>query len=90
MLHAVACHDQAFQPAELTIHAGDIVEWECFSQRNHIIVLKLPDDGPTIEGAMICPGVEPHKDRAKFSKPGVYPYYDKKKPEVQGTITVEG
>ena len=73
----------AFQPATVTVGAGDAVEWTNTTAGNHQIV---SDDGIFASGTL-TPG---KSFSFTFKAAGKYPYHDGLHPLLKGSVTVTG
>jgi len=73
--------DYAFQPAELTVHVGEIVEWENTGVVDHTTTSNTGvwDSGP------LAPN---QKFQFQFTTVGNYPYHCSYHAEMAGTIIV--
>lgn len=83
------CHEIAhcFEPEEITIKEGQIIEWKNYDDAMHTITSGGPDEGPT--GLFDSGLAEPDATYAlKFDAAGVYPYFCMVHPWQTGTITV--
>jgi plastocyanin len=65
----VSIVDFEFQPAEITINAGDIVTWTDSGQAPHTATL---DDGPTCDDERMSPGGQ---HSVQFNASGEYRYH---------------
>lgn len=76
-----------FEPEEITIKVGDIIEWKNYDDAMHTITSGGPNDGPT---DLFDSGLaEPDATYAlKFNTPGEYPYFCMVHPWQTGMITV--
>ena len=76
-----------FEPEEITIKQGQIIEWKNYDDAMHTITSGDPNDGPT--GLFDSGLAEPDATYAlKFDVPGVYHYFCMVHPWQTGTITV--
>ncbi len=76
-----------FEPEEITIKEGQIIEWKNYDDAMHTITSGGPDDGPT--GLFDSGLAEPDATYAlKFDVAGDYPYFCMVHPWQTGTITV--
>jgi plastocyanin len=73
--------DFAFQPAEITIHVGEIVEWENSGQNNHTTT---SNTGVWDSGAL----APDQKFSFTFTSVGDYPYHCSIHPNMTGIIHV--
>lgn len=82
--HEVGIADYKFEPAELTIRAGETVKWVNHEKRTSHSVLFLGPEG--FESGRFFPDESWERT---FDKPGVYPYSCGPHPEMKGKIVVE-
>ncbi len=76
-----------FEPEEITIKEGQIIEWKNYDDAMHTITSGGPNDGPT--GLFDSEMAEPDATYAlKFDVVGDYPYFCMVHPWQTGTITV--
>lgn len=76
-----------FEPEEITIKVGEIIEWKNYDDAMHTITSGGPNDGPT--GLFDSGLAEPDATYAlKFNTPGEYPYFCMIHPWQEGMITV--
>ena len=76
-----------FEPEEITIKEGQIIEWKNYDDAMHTITSGGPNDGPT--GLFDSGLAEPDATYAlKFDVAGDYPYFCMVHPWQTGTITV--
>ncbi len=76
-----------FEPDEITIKVGEIIEWKNYDDVVHTITSGDPMDGPT--GLFDSGLAEPDATYAlKFNTPGEYPYFCMVHPWQEGMITV--
>ena len=76
-----------FEPEEITIKQGQIIEWKNYDDAMHTITSGDPSDGPT--GLFDSGLAKPDATYAlKFDAPGVYPYFCMVHPWQTGTIIV--
>ena len=76
-----------FEPEEITIKSGQIIEWKNYDDAMHTITSGDPNDGPT--GLFDSGLAKPDATYAlKFDVPGIYPYFCMVHPWQTGTITV--
>ena len=76
-----------FEPEDITIKEGQIIEWKNYDDAMHTITSGGPDVGPT--GLFDSGLAEPDAIYAlKFDVAGVYPYFCMVHPWQTGTITV--
>lgn len=76
-----------FEPEEITIKVGEIIEWKNYDDAMHTITSGDPNDGPT--GLFDSGLAEPDATYAlKFNTPGEYPYFCMVHPWQEGMITV--
>ena len=76
-----------FEPEEITIKEGQIIEWKNYDDAMHTITSGGPEDGPT--GLFDSGLAEPDATYAlKFDVAGDYPYFCMVHPWQTGTITV--
>ncbi len=76
-----------FEPEEITIKVGEIIEWKNYDEVVHTVTSGDPQDGPT---DLFDSGLaEPDATYAlKFNTPGEYPYFCMIHPWQEGMITV--
>ena len=80
--HTITCKSAAFDPRELTVRAGDTVEW-----RNEDI---FPHDIKAKDGAFRSKDLAPQQSYKWVArKRGSYPYVCTLHPVMTGTITVK-
>jgi len=76
-----------FEPDEITIKVGEIIEWKNYDDAMHTITSGDPMDGPS--GLFDSGLAEPDATYAlKFNTPGEYPYFCMIHPWQEGMITV--
>lgn len=76
-----------FEPEEITIKVGDIIEWKNYDDAMHTITSGGPMDGPTnlFDSGLTNPDAT---YALKFNTPGEYPYFCMVHPWQTGMITV--
>ena len=76
-----------FEPEEISIKVGQIIEWKNYDDAMHTVTSGGPDNGPT---EIFDSGLaEPDATYAlKFNTPGEYPYFCMVHPWQEGMITV--
>lgn len=79
---AISITDGAFQPAALTLQAGQTVRWTNNGLKPHTVTSDKGDWGST----ELAPG---QTFTATFTKAGEFSYYCKLHPDMKGTISVK-
>lgn len=76
-----------FEPEEITIKEGQIIEWKNYDDAMHTITSGSPEDGPTslFDSGLAAPDAT---YALKFEVAGDYPYFCMVHPWQTGTITV--
>ena len=76
-----------FEPEEITIKVGEVIEWKNYDDSIHTITSGDPQDGPS--GLFDSGVAEPDATYAlKFNTPGEFPYFCMIHPWQEGMITV--
>lgn len=66
--HMIVMKSMSFDPKEITIKAGDTLQWDNKAYTNH--AANFADK--SLDTELVTPG---HKSKeVKFDKPGIYPY----------------
>ncbi len=82
----VAIQDLQFEPADITIKAGDTVIWTNQDQVQHTVTSGDPEESNGLFGSELLNHLEVYKHT--FRKKGVFPYYCIPHPWMIGTVNV--
>ena len=80
--HTVVIHNFAFQPAELTVNAGDTIVWRNTDMVSHTVT--------AADGSFDSDEIKPGKSwKLVAKKRGVFAYVCSPHPNMHGTLTVK-
>ena len=86
-LIAVAIRDYKFEPAPVTVHIGDTVEWKNYDSVAHTVTEDGGSTAPVFDSGNIAPGAT---WRYLVQKQGTYHYKCTIHPYMKGEVIVDG